>query len=423
MREKKENNNKNKKQTAARLSLLWEFMGEYRSAYIAAVAAVAIATLAGYVAPLVLRFTIDSVIGSEPIERPAFLARLVAGAGFRESIRTRLWVPALVIVGVTALGGVFQFIQKRWAAVASEKTAERIRERLYDHLQHLSYDYHVKAETGDLIQRCTSDVDTVRKFLSVQMVEVGRALILLGTAYPLLFALHVKLALLSVPIVVLIFVFSLVFFKRVQRAFKKVDESEGRMSTVLQENLTGVRVVRAFARQKHEEDKFAERNTEFRGLVVKLINQRSWIRHAVLMFQKELAERLCASPGSKTYGRLSVMLQYCAHVQLVRLVRADQFFPKPKVDSAIVRMDFKENIEPAVNDEKLFTRVVQAAFGQRRKTLRNALAGNLLSIDTTRAAEILEKVNIDPRRRAETLSVEEFVALSNCLLSGMARSS
>jgi ATP-binding cassette subfamily B protein len=103
------------------------------------------------------------------------------------------------------------------------------------------------------------------------MVEVGRAGILLVTAYPLLFSLHVPLALLSVPIVIVIFVFSAVFFKRVQTAFKRSDESEGRLSTVLQENLTGVRVVRAFARQKFEEEKFAERNDEFRDLTRRLI--------------------------------------------------------------------------------------------------------------------------------------------------------
>jgi 16S rRNA (adenine1518-N6/adenine1519-N6)-dimethyltransferase len=150
-------------------------------------------------------------------------------------------------------------------------------------------------------------------------------------------------------------------------------------------------------------------------VVVKLINERSCIRRAVLMFQKELADRLCAQPGSKTYGRLTVMLQYVAHIQSVRLVGADQFFPKPKIDSVVLRVDFKETISPAAKDEKLLARVVQAAFGRRRKTLRNALAGNLLSIDTAQAATILEEVNIDPRRRAETLSVEEFVALSNRL--------
>jgi 16S rRNA (adenine1518-N6/adenine1519-N6)-dimethyltransferase len=151
-------------------------------------------------------------------------------------------------------------------------------------------------------------------------------------------------------------------------------------------------------------------------VVVKLINERRFVRRAVLMFQKELAERLCAGPGSKTYGRLSVLLQYCAEVRLIRFVGADQFFPKPKVDSAVLRIDFKESMDPAVplaDDEKILARVVQAAFGRRRKTMRNALAGTLLGMDTQKAADVLKEVNIDPRRRAETLSVEEFVALAN----------
>lgn len=156
-------------------------------------------------------------------------------------------------------------------------------------------------------------------------------------------------------------------------------------------------------------------------VVAKLIDERSLIRRAVLMFQKELAERLCAGPGSKTYGRLSVMLQYCADVRMVQLVGADQFFPKPKVDSAILRMDFKETIAPRAKDERLLARVVQAAFGRRRKTMRNALAGNLLSLETAQAAALLEAVNIDPQRRAETLSVAEFVALSNHLFTSVQR--
>jgi len=306
MSRKKQNNSKDKK-TAARLSLLWEFMGEYRTAYIGAVVAVAVATLAGYVTPLVIRYTIDSVLGSNPVERPAFLAQWLGDANVLESLRTRLWIPALVILGVTTIGGLFQFLQKRLAAVASECTAEKMRNRLYDHLQHLSYEYHVKAETGDLIQRCTSDVDTVRRFLSIQMVEVGRALILLATAYPLLFALHVKLALLSVPIVIVIFIFSLVFFKRVQRGFKKVDESEGRLSTVLQENLTGVRVVRAFARQKYEEDKFAERNTEFRNLVYKLIRLfATYWASSDLMAMGHMCAILLAGTWFAVQGQLTI---------------------------------------------------------------------------------------------------------------------
>lgn len=256
---------------SGRLSLLWKFMAGYRALYFAAIGAVAVATVAGYVVPLVLRLTIDSAIGGKPVDLPGFARRLVDHLVSMDYLRTHLWVAAAVIVGVTAVGGLFQFYQKKWSAVAAERTAQQIREDLYDHLQHLSYDYHVNAETGDLIQRSTSDVETVRRFVAVQMVEVGRAVILLVTAYPLLFSLHVKLAVLSVPIVVVIFVFSLVFFKRVQKAFTASDEAEGRLSTVLQENLTGVRVVRAFGRQRHEEEKFAEKNRDFQQLSWRLI--------------------------------------------------------------------------------------------------------------------------------------------------------
>lgn len=264
---------KNTDQTSkpAKLSLVWKYMHGYKLTYAGAIGAVAVATMAAYVVPLVVRLTIDSVIGSRPVDLPPALAEWVTNRVTVSWLATNLWVPGLFIVAVTIAGGVFQYFQRKWSAVASERTAQRIREELYDHLQHLSYDYHVKAETGDLIQRSTSDVDTVRRFLAVQLVEVGRAGILLATAYPLLFSLHVPLALMSLPIVVVIFLFSAVFFRRVQRAFKLSDESEARLSTVLQENLTGVRVVRAFARQRFEEEKFAERNTEFRTLSRKLI--------------------------------------------------------------------------------------------------------------------------------------------------------
>jgi 16S rRNA (adenine1518-N6/adenine1519-N6)-dimethyltransferase len=148
-------------------------------------------------------------------------------------------------------------------------------------------------------------------------------------------------------------------------------------------------------------------------VVIKLIQERHAVRRAVLMFQKELAERLCARPGSRDYGRISVMLQYCADIMPLRIVKADQFHPRPQVDSAVLRIDFKPLIVPLAEDEKMLTRVVQAAFGQRRKTLRNALTAGGLPLDGEGVLQALQLCGIDPIRRAETLSVPEFVALSN----------
>ena len=150
-------------------------------------------------------------------------------------------------------------------------------------------------------------------------------------------------------------------------------------------------------------------------VVVQLIQERHVVNRAVLMFQKELAVRLCAPPGNKTYGRLSVLLQYCADLNLLFSLKADQFYPKPKVDSAVLEIRFKTQIHPQAKDEAIFSRVVQGAFSRRRKTLRNSLSGGLLSLDTTAAVNILEQCRIDPRRRAETLSVNEFVILANAI--------
>jgi 16S rRNA (adenine1518-N6/adenine1519-N6)-dimethyltransferase len=148
-------------------------------------------------------------------------------------------------------------------------------------------------------------------------------------------------------------------------------------------------------------------------IIVMLIRERQRVDRAVLMFQKELADRLVAGPGSKTYGRLSVMLQYCADLARLRTVSAKMFYPKPKVDSALLGIQFKAQIDPLAADEKLLAGVVQAAFGQRRKTMHNALSAGLLPLDKSAADVVLNASHIDPRRRAETLSVEEFVVLAN----------
>jgi len=148
-------------------------------------------------------------------------------------------------------------------------------------------------------------------------------------------------------------------------------------------------------------------------IVVKLIQERRHVDRAVLMFQKELADRLCAGPGTRTYGRLSVRLQHCADLTPLLQVSATHFHPQPKVDSAVLGIVFKSHIDHPVQDEILFSRVVQAAFGQRRKNLRNALSGGLLPLTSAAAERVLSASEIDPRRRAETLSVDAFVTLTN----------
>jgi len=148
-------------------------------------------------------------------------------------------------------------------------------------------------------------------------------------------------------------------------------------------------------------------------IIIKLIESRAAVIRAVLMFQKELAMRITAQPGSKDYGRLTVMLNYCAKIKKLADIKAHQFFPKPKVDSQLLEIKFLETIKCLANDEALLFRVIKGAFCQRRKTIKNALAGSELHIDAKTAQNMLNKTGIDSSLRAEALTISQFVTLSN----------
>lgn len=150
-------------------------------------------------------------------------------------------------------------------------------------------------------------------------------------------------------------------------------------------------------------------------VLIQLIQNRKAVSRAILMFQKELAERITSNPGVKDYGRITVMLKYCADVSTIATVKSHLFFPKPKVDSEVVEIRFKTRLPWPADDEVFLSRVIQASFGKRRKTLKNALSSSSLAISGQLAEQALAGAFIVPSRRAETLSIAEFVALSNCL--------
>ncbi|MBN1755325.1 ABC transporter ATP-binding protein [bacterium] len=299
-----------------RIKLLWKFMNGNRTLYLLAIGAVGIATLFSIVSPLVLRFVIDSIIGNQPVNLPNGLTGILRGLGDKGMLAKNLWLAALTLVILTLSNGIFIYLKGKWAAIAAESTARNIRDKLYDHLQHLSYDYHVKAQTGDLIQRCTSDVDTIRGFLAVQLVEVGRAVFMIATVLPFMLMLSVQMTLVAMAVVPVIFTFALVFFLKVKKAFQQSDEAEGLMSNVLQENLTGVRVVRAFARQAFEIGKFDQKNRRFRDLTYRLIVLLAWYwGSSDLMCLLQIAAVLVlgvywAASGTITLGTLVVFTTY-----------------------------------------------------------------------------------------------------------------
>ena len=157
-------------------------------------------------------------------------------------------------------------------------------------------------------------------------------------------------------------------------------------------------------------------------ILIKLIQSRSAIERTVLMFQKELAQRITAQPGGRDYGRITAMLRYCADIRILASIKASVFYPPPKVDSTVIEARFKPTAMYGSHDEAMLFAVIKAAFGNRRKTLKNAIAASGLDIDAQTALEALNSAGIDPSRRAETLQPAEFVSLEISLREAMAKS-
>lgn len=352
---------------------LWDFMKGNRLLYLGAILCMGISTVLSLLPPLVIGTTVDSIIGDEPFDIPVWIQEIIQELGGKSVLVQNLWVCGLLLLIITLLDGLFQFVRGKWVAEASESIARNIREELYDSIQNLPYDEHVKADTGDWVQRCTSDVETIRRFLATQLVEMGRAILLLGTALTFMLSMSIKMTLISMAVVPVIFVFSFIFFSKVKAAFKLADEAEGRLSTVLQENLTGVRVVRAFGRQAFEVEKFDQKNREFRDLNYRLMNLLAlyWSSSDFLiMFQMGVVLILgvyWASSGDLTLGTLIAFMNYEGRLlwpvrQMGRILtdmgktqvslgRIQEIVEKPKED-----MD-EDGLKPDINADIEFKNV------------------------------------------------------------------
>lgn len=242
------------------LSLIWQNWTHFLWALIATIMMVII----GFLTPLLLSEIVDSILGSEPFTMPDFLMNPINALGGRDFLRQNLWIPALALILMNVVNGVFTFIKGRSSAIASENIARKLRNDLYRHLQHLPFAYHVKAQAGELIQRCTSDVDTIRRFLAVQVMEVVNTVLMVVIAMGILLPRSVPITLYSLILVPPLFCFATWFFKMVHKSFEVADEADGVLNAVLQENLSGVRVVRAFGQQEREVEKFDRVNNDLR---------------------------------------------------------------------------------------------------------------------------------------------------------------
>ena len=245
---------KNTKSRYRKIQLIFRFLQASKVYFGAAVAASLISTVLNALTPQIFRFSIDEVLGGN-------------GGG---RLSGNLWELAWMIVAVAVASGIFTYISRTNTAKAGENFAKNLRDTLFIHVQKLPMKWHDRNQTGDIIQRCTSDVEVIRGFVVTQLLEVFRTVFLVITSFAMMFSMNVKLScvvLLFVPVVI---VYSTVFYKLIAKRFTIADEAEGELSTVVQENATGVRVVRAFGREQFEMERFDEKNKAFASLWIRL---------------------------------------------------------------------------------------------------------------------------------------------------------
>ncbi len=298
-----------------RLVGLWRLLSGYRLIYLGAALSLAIAATSRTLTYMLLRYLVDEVLGKGKYGNILILI-------------------ALGFIGLALFEGIFSFTSGRLAALTSEGITRRLRNYLFDHIQRLSFTYHAKMQTGELIQRSTSDVDALRRFFSDQAIGIARVFLLFVINFTALCQLNLKLALISIIAIPIILLVSFFFFKRISKAYEAFQEQEATLSTTLQENLSGVRVVKAFARQDFEKDKFEKDNSEKfkRGKHLIWMNALFWPISDTLcglqMIGGFLVGALMAIDGTISLGT------YMAYIGLIGAI----IFPMRNLGRLIVQM-------------------------------------------------------------------------------------
>jgi len=281
-----------------RLVGMWRMMTGFRLLYLWATVSLGIAALARTGSYLLLGQFVDKVLGQQG--RSGLLPLIALG-----------------FVGLAVVQGAFTFLSGKLAAQTAEGITRSLRNYLFDHIQQLPFPYHDRTPTGELIQRSTSDVEALRRFFADQAIGVGRVVLLFVVNLAALLMLNVKLALLSILVVPLVVITSALFFRKISQAYERFQEQDAIVSTTLQENLTGVRVVKAFARQDYERDKFEKDNWEkfLRGRRLLIMHSLFWPVSDILcgfqMLGGFFAGALMATSGAITVG------DYLAYAGLV----------------------------------------------------------------------------------------------------------
>ena len=228
-------------------------------------------TLCELLIPQIIRVTVDSLIGSAPVDLPGWGLRLVETMGGAETLRARMWEVALLLAAIGLLSAVFRYLSGLYNGKAGETLVKTARDLLYSHIDRLPWRWHAENPTGDIIQRCTSDVERIKSFFQEQFVIVFRLVVMIVLALVFKIAMDFRLSLVAIVMLPVVVTYSVHFHNKIRRGFTTCDENEGVLSTIAQEDLTGVRVVKAFGREAWERDRFEKQNVYYTQLWIRLL--------------------------------------------------------------------------------------------------------------------------------------------------------
>ncbi len=273
--------------------------------FVLAAVCAALVSLLNMLRPRIIAFTVDSVIGDAAPDVPGFVLRLINSLGGMESLKANLIFLAAAVLLIGLAASLFRYLFRFGNAHGAETFVERTRNELFRHIMFLPYSWMAENSTGDIIQRCTSDVQTIKRFISEQLVALVRTITLIVLAIVFMGGINVKIMLISTAFIPIIVAYSFFFHTRIGSTFEKADIEEGKLSTIAQENLTGVRVVRAFGREIYERERFEKQNTFYTDYWVRLIRLLSafWSSGDVLT-------------GSQILCVLTVGSVFCVHGEL-----------------------------------------------------------------------------------------------------------
>ena len=303
---------------ADKRTLLWRFLKGSKTMFLLSMLCSVLSALADLLTPQVIRVAVDNVLGGEAPRLPGFLLAWIERLGGFGYLRAHMELMALALMLVALLKVVSQYGFQVSKTAAAETLVKTMRDSLFGHIERLPYAWHMSHHTGDIIQRCTSDIETLKGFVSEQMTSILRIVILLALSLGFMLAMDLRLTLVAMLPVPLVLFYSVHFHKKISEAFLQCDENEGVLSSMAQENLTGVRVVRAFGRERRERDRFFEQNEYYTGLWVKLARPmaRYWTTGDVLSGTQILLIVVCGAAlcirGEMSTGAYLAFLSYGA---------------------------------------------------------------------------------------------------------------